>query len=176
VIGYPGEYYGKLPEFCERKGAVVVGILRKDKSILDLVEYDYFDDLKIIGKVVDRNLFKYSDLIENRYLSRMEYFEVIAGAQVLVVPYAEKYFGGAGPVMDAITAGTPILMNSKCYLSSWVVENEFGRLYDTGMLHKEFNKARIQFTESYCKKLYKKGQDNSWQKLSNSYKMLYERS
>ena len=174
VIEYPGGYKGELPDFRNRRGAVVVGILRKDKSILDLLKFDYFNDLKIIGKVVDKKLYKYLSLIDNRYLSKSEYFDVIAGARVLVVPYADKYFGGAGPVMDAIAAGTPILMNQKCYLSSWVVENELGRLYDTGTLYKEFIDVHSHFSESYCEQLYKKGQEKSWSALSDSYKTLYE--
>lgn len=127
VVEYPAPepMIQPIPSFELRRKLLIFGAMREDKGIYDFLKEirlyrdDFIKskiDIFLVGKVSDYRIFDMSDLenvhIVNEFISEEKLLEYVNNSGFFLVPYYDKYTGGAGPLKDATSYGRPVICSN----------------------------------------------------------------
>jgi len=182
VINYPCEYPNVIRPKAVSKTILIFGLLRADKGIYEFLSdfrklnLDY--SLLVAGKVLDTRILQHSQaaniLITDKYLSVEEIRDLFSRADFLVLPYPETYSGGAGPLKDSFSLGTPVCC-SKIDLFEEIIEDSDGG-FNFGSVEELLHTLDALSAEQYehmANNAYNYAKINDWASLRHRYEELY---
>lgn len=159
---------------------LIFGIIREDKGIYEFLETVKDQDLEltIAGKIQDERVRKFQDHRKikfiDKYLNQKEIDDLFFSHDFLILPYGNKYTGGAGPLKDSFSYGKPVISSDhdvfKDIISQYncgVIANSFENLAEliskiTPEQYAEMSQNGLNFSQNY-----------NWEYMKQEYYKLY---
>jgi len=184
LIHYPCPFpkVNKIKNLTQKK-LLLFGIVREDKGIYEFLkcikeQNDLF--ITVAGKIIDKRVLKFKKLKQfhfiDKYLDDKEIFNLFKTHDFLVLPYSNKYTGGAGPLKDSFAYATPVIC-SGIEIFKDIVKN-----HNTGIIANNFEKLNMlvrNIDQSVYQLMSKQclcfAQKYNWIYMKKKYYNLYER-
>lgn len=175
------------PKKLRNSKLLIFGIVREDKGIyefLETIQNQTSLSVTIAGKIMDKRVNEFKNLSHlkfiDKYLEEQEVDDLFETHDFLVLPYGEKYTGGAGPLKDSFAYGTPVITSTHKVFQDIVKEYNVGLMLDNfnnlddilKFLHKEdyviMSKNCMNFSSKYDRDYMK-------DKYYTLYEQVYEK-
>ena len=158
---------------------LVAGIMRVDKGIFDFLDsasnnIKLLSSISLLGLIEDKRILKYTGFLnsyKDEYIDYTELRENYLKVPFLLIPYGEDYTGGAGPLMDAMSHGLPVIVSSNITLKKFVKKNNVGLVYSnvddildminsvSDFEYNSMSKNAIEFAKNNCWKDFRSKYD-----------------
>ena len=110
---------------------------------------------------------------KNEYISKTEIAFKLSEARFILLPYGEKYKGGAGPIKDALVNGIPVLAMGSFRYKTFVQDNKIGFVFNNTVelqnIIRNLNKREYEEIRNKC---IREGSKYTWKAMQEEYSEL----
>ncbi|PLY04734.1 MAG: hypothetical protein C0625_15805 [Arcobacter sp.] len=161
-------------KLSNKKSLLIFGLVREDKGIYDFLEQIENADLNITvaGKVIDNriNTIKTNFKLIDKFLNENEIKELFTSNDFALIPYGKNYTGGAGPLKDALSYGTPIIATNHPIFNSLVSENNLGFIFNNiNDLENKIKNIENDLYSTYSLNCLNYAKNNTWYAMRIHY-------
>lgn len=182
IIDYPSPELkqSESKKLNTKNSILLFGLIREDKGIYEflLQANKLSDKLTIAGKIQDKRVLslknKYN--IIDKFLTIKEMDNLFISHDYVIIPYGNNYTGGAGPLKDALSYGTPIICSQHPLFKEILNSNDIGFSYNTiDELIEKLDNISIEKYKLFSQNCLYYAKKNTWDNMKFEYLSLLKK-
>lgn len=183
IIDYPSPELkvNTINKLSKNKSLLIFGLVREDKGIYDFLErvvnLKLNLQITIAGKILDNRVNKFKNIFTfiDKFLDNNEISELYDTHDFALIPYGNKYTGGAGPLNDAFAYGKFVIASKHQVFNNLIVDNSLGIVFnDVKDLPNYLDNIDEETYQNISKNCLNYAKNNTWEKMRNQYLSLSE--
>lgn len=181
IFEYPSKksnYINK--KFLSNKSLLIIGQIRKDKDIEELVDRSIKEGFNItIAGQIYYNVNYWYELkrknkikLMNKYLTNKTIENLIKKNDFIFIPYGRNYSGSAGPLKDSLSYGQPVICSNLMQFNDIIKKYSVGFIFNRKNINKikSLKLSEYQILRKNCLSYVKKNNfENFYSKIVKIY-------
>ena len=167
-------------KFLSNKSLLIIGQIRKDKDMEELVERSIKEgfNITIAGKIYyNLNYWynlkkKYKIKLIDKHLTNKSIENLVKKNDFIFLPYGKNYSGSAGPLKDSLSYGQPVICSNLIQFNEIIKKYSVGFIFNKKSIKKiqNLNLSEYQKLRNNCLRYVKKNNfENFYSKIAKIY-------
>jgi glycosyltransferase involved in cell wall biosynthesis len=160
---------------------LIYGQIREDKGIYEFLTQKGTEGIHITiaGRILDQRILSVNRpglTIINKFIEEFELQSLLADHDFMLLPYTEKYSGGAGTLKDSLSYGLPVIVSDLPIFREVIQEAGVGFIYKNISEISELCQVRMEQYQRLVSNCTAYATKFDWNYMRREYFNLYEES